>query len=338
MRNRPARGGRPKAQPRLQGKVVHLVDHAVDVIAQAGALRLDPAVLRHKGFGAVGQNGQRVGLKPHVAQPLDRAKLGIRQGRRQIAPSIGKKAQGAGGGDAGIQLAQRPSGGVAGVGKDLVTIGRLPGVQRSEIGMGHIDLAAHLHHLRRAGDVLGNIGNCAGIVGDVFAHRAIPARGRLHQHAPLIAQGQGQPVDLGLGRKGQGAAMAQKAADAVRKIGDVAVFKGIFQRQHRHGMGDFAKPAAQTAAHLIGGAVCPFQRGKPRLDGGIAPFQRVVFGIRYLGRVERVIGAVGLSQRLRQPGKLIPGLSLGQLINIASHWHPALPLARPKLWGGAGKV
>ena len=132
--------------------------------------------------------------------------------------------------------------------------------------------------------------------------------------------------------------MAQKAADAIRKIGDVAVVKGIFQRQHRHGMGDLAKPAAETCAHLIGGAVRPFQGRKPRLEGGIAPFQGVVFGIRHLGRVERVIGAVGLSQRLRKPGKLTPGLSLGQLINIASHWHPALPLARPKLWGGAGKV
>ena len=55
------------------------------------------------------------------------------------------------------------------------------------------------------------------------------------------------------------------------------------------------------------------------------PKQRVIIGIRNLGRIQRVIGAVGLSQRLRQPGKLIPGLSLGQLFNIANRANYNVP-------------
>ena len=45
--------------------------------------------------------------------------------------------------------------------------------------------------------------NGAGVCGNIFAHRPIAPRGGLHQHTLFVAQGQRQPVDLGLGRIGQ---------------------------------------------------------------------------------------------------------------------------------------
>ena len=69
---------------------------------------------------------------------------------------------------------------------------------------------------------------------DVFAHLAIAARCGLHENAILIAQRQGQAVNLWLGRIGDGPVQPQILAQAVIKISDIAVFKGVFQAQHPH--------------------------------------------------------------------------------------------------------
>ena len=46
VRDRPARAARDEAQPLLQREVVDLVDDAVDVVAEVGALGLDGAIVR----------------------------------------------------------------------------------------------------------------------------------------------------------------------------------------------------------------------------------------------------------------------------------------------------
>ena len=44
MRRRPARRARNEAKPLLQIEPVHLVDHAVDIVAERGAVQLDVAI------------------------------------------------------------------------------------------------------------------------------------------------------------------------------------------------------------------------------------------------------------------------------------------------------
>ena len=53
MRDRPTRRGRAEAQTPLQREVVHLVDDAVDIVAERGPLGLDLAVMGEHVGGAV---------------------------------------------------------------------------------------------------------------------------------------------------------------------------------------------------------------------------------------------------------------------------------------------
>ena len=77
------------------------------------------------------------------------------------------------------------------------------------------------------------------LVRHVLAHRPVPARGRLHQHALLVAQTDRHAVELGLGRVGDGIIPAQALMDATVEGRDIGISKGIVQRQHR-----------QVVAHL----------------------------------------------------------------------------------------
>ena len=55
VRHRPARAARDEAEPRLQREIVDLVDDAVDVVAEIGALRLDGAIMREQLLGRVAE-------------------------------------------------------------------------------------------------------------------------------------------------------------------------------------------------------------------------------------------------------------------------------------------
>ncbi len=97
-----------------------------------------------------------------------------------------------------VFLAQRTGRGVARIGEDAFA-GELL-VQGREIGLGHIDLAAHLEHVGRlAVQHLGDVGDGADIGRHILADAAVAARRGLHQPPLLIAQRAGQAVDLGLG-------------------------------------------------------------------------------------------------------------------------------------------
>ena len=173
----------------MQRQIVYFVDDPVDVISQSRALRLDGLVVRDHLFGAVAQFGQWVRLKAKAVQPFDGAGLRVRQGIRQGPPGICKELERTRAGDLRIQLPQRPSSGVARVGKGLSAGFCLAVVQSLKIRMRHVDLAADLQHLRRPFDVLWHIRDSAGICGDVFTRFTIATRGRLNQFAVLISQG-----------------------------------------------------------------------------------------------------------------------------------------------------
>ena len=250
------------------------------------------------------------------------------QRRRQVPPGIGEKAQRAAGGDGRIKLAQRPGSRIAGVGENLVTGRRLPCVQRREIGVGHVDFAAYLQHLGRPGQALRDIGNRAGVFGDILAHLAVTPGGSLHQNAAFIAQGQRQAVDLRLGRVEESTGMPKELADAVIELGHVLVRKGVFQRKHRARVPDFAKAIGHGGPDLIAGRIAALQPGKPRLDRRIAPLQRVIGGIRHFGRVQPVIGRVRCCQHGCKPRKLILRIGLCQCPDrLFRHAHP---LSKPR--------
>ena len=188
MRDRPARCAPDNAQPGLPVQPVDLVDHAVDIEGQVGTLRLDGAIDGECGR-RIGHAGKGVGDGKAPATPcLDHVELRLDRHLARLAPAMRQEAQGATGGNRGVLLAERTGGGVARVGelaRLLVRVGgflRQPGVERGEIGLAHIDLAAHLEHVRRVGGQgLGNVGDGADILGHVLADRTVAAGQRLHE-------------------------------------------------------------------------------------------------------------------------------------------------------------
>ena len=261
--------------------------------------------------------GQRVGGQAERGQPLDRAHLRVGERLGQRTPGVGEEAQRARGGDRGVELAQRARRGVARVGEGPRAGRLLPGVERGEVLVGHVDLAAHLQEIGRAGEPIGDRAHRADVGGHVLADGAVAARGGAHQPAAFVADRQRQPVDLGLGGVGQRrvGGDAQEAAHAGVELGHLLGREHVGERQHPDLVPDFAEALGRRAAHALRGAIGPLQRGESRLQGRVAPSQRVVLGVAEDRRVLGVVGAVGRLDARGELGQLGPRGLLGQLLD-----------------------
>ena len=117
MRERPARRARHEAEPALQSEVVDLVDHAIDVVAERRALRLDRAIMGQHLLGRAAKPHQLVGRQAEAREGLYHAQLGRGGQRRNFTPGIGEELQRPARGDRRVELAQRARRGVARIGK-----------------------------------------------------------------------------------------------------------------------------------------------------------------------------------------------------------------------------
>ncbi len=97
--------------------------------------------------------------------------------------------------------------------------------------MAKIDLAAHIDHIRNGLAVqhMRDLADRPHVGRDVLAFRAIAPRCRLHETALLIADRDGKPVDLWLGRNVEHVRrlQLQETAHALNEIVDVAVGESI---------------------------------------------------------------------------------------------------------------
>ena len=84
----PARRARDKTQPFLQIKPVHLVDHAVNVIAQPGAPGFDVAIEFQDLFQRLAAPDQRIDDEAVVAEFLQHAALGLGGHLAEISPQV----------------------------------------------------------------------------------------------------------------------------------------------------------------------------------------------------------------------------------------------------------
>ena len=312
VRQRPARRARDLAEPALPVEPVDLVDHAVDVEGQVGPLRFDHPVMGDEA-GEIAHAGDVV--RDGHAPGLDRAhhpELGVRGQRRDLAPAMGVEAQRAGGGDRGVLLAERAGGGVARIGElarlvRILGLGAHAGVERGEIGLRHIDLAANLEDRGRAGrQVLRDVGDGAGIGGDVLAGGAVAAGGGEDERALLVAQRAGEAVDLGLGGQRQLVLLAQaeEPAHPGEEIGHLLLGEGIVEAEHRQSMADLGEEGGGRGAHLLRRAVLADQMRKLRLQRRVAPHQRIIVGVRNLGRILGMIEAIVMRDLAREPFQL----------------------------------
>ena len=255
---------------------------------------ISPVVSQVRISGLVGEAERR--------EPGDGAGLGVGERLGELAPGVGEEAQRARGGDRRVELAQRAGGGVARVGEGAAAGLGLAGVERGEVGVAHVALAADLEHVGRAGEPFGDVGDGAGVRGDVLAGLAVAAGGGGDQAAALVAQRQRQAVDLRLGGEGERlvGGEVQEAADAVGELGDLGLGEGVLEAVERPGVADLGEGFGGRGADLLGGAVGALELGKAGLDGGVAALERVVVGVGDRRRVGLVIGAVGRVERGRR--------------------------------------
>ena len=85
VRHRPARRARDKAEPLLQGEIVDLVDDAVDVVAERGALAPRSAEMRDHLLRGNAEHRQRIDRQPEALEGGDHAELGV-GGQRAVSP------------------------------------------------------------------------------------------------------------------------------------------------------------------------------------------------------------------------------------------------------------
>ncbi len=171
----------------------------------------------------------------------------------------------------------------------------------------------------------GTVASVRDIGGDVLAGDAVAARGAQHEPAVLVAERGREPVDLGLGHHRDRRLFdprhilgrAEEIADGAEEGAHLVLVEGVVERQHRRRMPHLGEAGGGRGADAARRAVGADEVGKALLDRVIAPAQRVILGVRDLGRVLLVIEPVVVRDRGGQPLQLPLRLGLGESAVIA---------------------
>jgi len=270
VRHCPARLARHETQLLLQRQRIDLVDHTVDVITQAVAQPADLRVVGHQLRRALRRLHQITDRQAPGPQLLQHAEVGGQRratllGRRDLAQTVGKKAQRPARGDGRVELAHGTGGGVARVDKGLLALGAggdllaLAGIEALEVVAAHVDLAAHLEHRWRVGgQSQRDLADRADVVRHVFAILAVAAGGRLHQHAGLVAKAHRQPVELRLGNVAHRSGVCRQrqfaAYPGIEVLGATGLGVGLgADAEHGHAVAHAGECIERLAANAPGG-------------------------------------------------------------------------------------
>ena len=240
------------------GRPVDLDDDAVGLVRELVA-PLPPAL----GEGDDGLDVEIVGAirvdrKAQALQPVEGGRL---LGRRPVAvleELVEPGRQLAAGGHLRVVLAQRARAAVARVGVERQPGLLALGVDPRELRPRHEHLAPDIG---RGGlrEPLRDDADRPQVGRHVLAGRAVTARRALDEPAALVAQRDGQSIDLELGDVAQvrcglrGRRQAQAAPDASVEGAQLVVREGVRQRQHRAAVANLVEGAGRGAADALGG-------------------------------------------------------------------------------------
>ena len=243
-------------------------------------------------------------------EPIERGGLGLDRGAAigaVLDEDVRPGSEIAAGGDRGVDLAQRTGAGVARVGIQRQAGLLALGVDARELGLRHVDLAPGLERDRFAQPLRDGLDR-AQVGRHVLAGRAVAPRRTLYEAATLVAQGDGQAVDLelgdvaqlqgGLGRRGQLEALAHAGVERPQLI----VVEGVAEAQHRCPMADLVEGRRRRATDALGGRIGRRQLWMVGLELLELAHQRVPLGVADLRRVLFVVEPVGALDPLAQVG------------------------------------
>ncbi|MNZ21557.1 hypothetical protein D3C78_386330 [compost metagenome] len=298
----PARGPGHETELLLQRYVVHLVDHAVDLVGQLAAAGQDVVV---EGL-ATGRPLLELHLgterQPPGLELVEASEVGVPQLVAAYAHAIGVEAQGTAGGDAGIELAQAAGGGVARVDEHLLPCRQRLGIHRLETGLGHEDFATHLQSRRPTSAPQDERNGLDGahILGDLLPRGAIAPGGRLHQLAVHIEQADRQTIQLGLAAEGEAYLALEAVAHALLEGLQLFGAEDVVQAQHGDLVAHLAEGRERLAADPHAGGGRGFQLGVLGLECNQLAHQAIVFGVRHRGVIQHIVLMTIFGQQLTQ--------------------------------------
>ena len=310
----PPRRLRRGAEPAPQGGVVELEHDAVDVVGQRVAPRHAAVSERREGVDARDPRVLGRHLEAEPLQDVERRPVRVEHRLAAREQGVGVEVEAAGGGDAGVEHAQRAGGGVAGVGEGLPSLLDLPPVEPGERLPGHHHLAAHLEvgrHSRIPQRVR------------VDRQRQRPQRPRVGRddlplHAVAPRQRQVEPagheadrhrraVELQLPDVVEGLGLRQLARPPV-EVAELGVVEGVLEAEHHRRVGGLLDPLARGPADPPARRVGSDQLGEPCLQLLELAHEGVELGVRDVGVVEDVVAVLVAHEVAAQLGDAPAGI------------------------------
>src|SRR5690606_37993530 len=195
----PVRRTCTKTQLLLVFDIVDLEHYTIDVIRQAHAPLTDITVVGQAFLNALGQLQFTADRYAPGLELLQHRHLGARQLTTDLTDAVAAELQRTAGGDLRVELTQAAGSRVARVGEGLAANLGLACVELLEAGLGHEHLTAHFQYLRPALalQLERHVTDGAHVAGDVLARAAVAAGSAAHQLAVLVAQADGQAIELG---------------------------------------------------------------------------------------------------------------------------------------------
>ena len=229
------------------GEVVDLDHHAVRREGQAAPCGV-PVFDKCVDLGDAAADARRVrDLEPPLAGLFEALPM-AREGQLVARQLVECAVQSAPGHHGRRLLLERPGGGVAGVGEELLAVGLALGVEAVERGVGHQDLAADFEEVGpvRAPQAQGHRAHGADIGRHVVALDAVAAGHGAHEPSVLVGERDGRAVEFQFADVVRGPGFAFDAADELVQFVQRV---GVAQRQHRVAVLHGPELGRQVASH-----------------------------------------------------------------------------------------
>src|SRR6266478_3628413 len=253
------------------------------------------------------------GLQAGIGERLQRLPVGREARAADLADAVADEVERARGGDRGVELLQRPRGGVARVrehglpGLLALAVQLLEGLERQ------VDLAADFEELgglpRLAPQAERHAPDGPDVGRDVLADGPVAARRADGEDALLVDQLDRDPVDLRLGHVLDALAPQELPHPLVE--GRHLLGRGdVLQGEHGLAVADGGELGRRRGAHALGGRVGRAQLGMRLLERLQAAEERVVLRVGDLRVVEHVVAEVVALELAPEVRDLVPNVGL----------------------------
>ncbi len=299
VRDGPARGPRHGAEGELLFARIDLHDDPVDLVRERRAL-----VARLQAFFDDGLYGvvQFVRVRPQAVflHPVEHRGVAL-EALAALADAVEVDLERPPGRNPGVELPDGPGGGVTRVGERGLPLFFLPPVELLEVFERHVHLAPRFDDPGRV--VVERVWDGADgteVGRHVFADGPVAARRPTGEASVLVAQRDGEAVDLPLGDVAWGLVLAEQPSHAGVPLPQILDLAGVCEGEHGNRVPGLLETLDRFAAYPLGGRVRGDQLRALAFQFFQLPVQGVVLGVGDLRCVLDVVAAVVVTDLLTQ--------------------------------------